>query len=236
MIKLLKSHPFFSDKTIDSCTLLKHQGYCNENYLVLAEGKKYIARKFLRNDIDRVFEYKVQLLAFEQGITAESLVFDEENSFMLFEFLEGRHQNELDKKNLKLLASTLQKLHTVKIDTKPIQIMINNKTNEVLDALEIIENYPKEYVLCHNDINSQNIFFSDEAKLIDWEYAGVNDKYFDLASVCVEFNLDTKEEMYFLEHYFDISEEIYEEKLRGYKAIYKALCVQWFEALEITPQ
>jgi len=247
MINLLKTHSFFVTKTIESCTLLEHQGYCNENYLVLAEGKKYIARKLLRDDIDRVFEYKVQLLAFEQGITAEPLVFDEENGFMVFEFLEGKHRGVetsvphkfksksasetkvfTSKNDLKLLAKTLQKLHSIKIDAKLIKIDIENKTDEVLSAFETIDNYPKEYVLCHNDLNPQNIFFSKVAKLIDWEYAGVNDKYFDLACVCVEFKLNEKEVDVFLRNYrADLM--IVREKLEAYKTIYIALCKQWFE-------
>ncbi len=228
MIDLLKKDTFFSDKNIDSCILLEHQGYCNENYLVRSKDKKYIARKLLQHDIDRNFEYQVQCLAFKKGITAEPLVFDKENGFMLFAFLEGEHKCELDKQGLKFLAKTLQKLHSIKIDAKPIKIDIENKTDEVLKAFETIENYPKEYVLCHNDLNSQNIFFTDEVKFIDWEYAGVNDKYFDLACVCVEFKLNKKEVDAFLKSYC-VDEMIIREKLEAYKIIYIALCKQWFK-------
>jgi len=235
MIKLLKSHPFFSDKTIDSCTLLEHQGYCNENYLVLAEGTKYIVRRLLRTDIDRKLEYNVQNLAFEKGITAELLVLDEENALMVFAFLDGEHKSKLDENDLKQLAVILRILHSIEIDAKPIEIDIENKSDEVVKAFEIINKYPKEHVPCHNDLNSQNIFFSDEIKLIDLEYAGVNDKYFDLACVCVEFELDEKEEDVLLKNYFN-NENIQNDKLEAYKTIYKALCAQWFEMLETTLQ
>ena len=181
MINLLKTHPFFADKQIDSCTLLENQGYCNGNYLVVADGVKYIVRKLLRDDIDRELEWRVQNLAYAQGITAEPLVFDEEDGFMVFAFLEGKHKSTLDENELKLLAQTLQKLHSISIEAEPIELQIDTSS---------VDNYPKEYVLCHNDLNPQNIFFSDELKFIDWEYAGVNDRYFDLACVCVEFGLD----------------------------------------------
>ena len=232
MINLLKTHPFFNDKNIESCSLLENQGYCNENYLVMADGVKYIVRKLLRDDIDRSFEWKVQNLAFEKNITAEPLVFDEENGFMVFEFLGGVHKRKLDENDLKLLATTLQKLHNISIDVKPIELHIENKTNEVLNAFESIAKYKKEYVLCHNDLNPQNIFFSNDVKFIDWEYAGVNDMYFDLACVCVEFGLDTENEKYFLESYFSMKNEINYEKHKAYKVIYKALCKEWFEVLD----
>ena len=219
MINLLKTHPFFVDKQIESCTLLENQGYCNENYLVVADGVKYIVRKLLRDDIDREFEWKVQNLAYVQGITAEPLVFDEEHGFMVFAFLEGEHKSKLDENELRLLAQTLRKLHSINIDAKPIELQIDTR---------IVKCYPKEYVLCHNDLNPQNIFFSDDVKFIDWEYAGVNDRYFDLACVCVEFGLEGEMVEVFLEAYFE-GEEFSLEKLEDYKIIYQALCEEWFQ-------
>jgi len=219
MIDLLKNHPFFADKQIESCMLLENQGYCNENYLVVADGVKYIVRKLLRDDIDRAFEWKVQNLAYVQGITAEPLVFDREHGFMVFAFLEGEHKSKLELNELRLLAQTLRKLHSITIDAKPIVLQIDTS---------IVECYPKEYVLCHNDLNPHNIFFSDDVKFIDWEYAGVNDKYFDLACVCVEFGLEGEMVEIFLKGYFE-SEDFNLEKLEAYKRIYKTLCEEWFQ-------
>jgi len=219
MIDLLKKHPFFHAKQIASCARLENQGYCNENYLIVADRVKYIVRKLLRDDIDREFEWKVQHLAYAEGITAEPLVFDREHGFMVFEFLEGEHKNMLDKNELKRLAQTLQKLHGISIDTKPIELQTDTSN---------IECYPKEYVICHNDLNPQNIFFSDDVKFIDWEYAGVNDRYFDLACVCVEFGLEGEMVEVFLRAYFE-GEDFCLEKLEAYKIIYQTLCEAWFQ-------
>lgn len=218
MIKQFKNHPFFIDKEIESFTLLENQGYCNENYLVIANGVKYIVRKLLRDDIDRELEWKVQHLAFNEGITAEPLVFDRENGFMVFTFLEGLHKTTLDTNELKNLAQTLQKLHNININTQPIKLEIDSSS---------IKRYPKEYVLCHNDLNPNNIFFWEDVKFIDWEYAGVNDRYFDVACVCVEFGLNDEMQGVFLESYFEKKYNM--KKLEAYKTIYIALCKQWFE-------
>jgi len=166
-------------------------------------------------------------LAFKEGITAEPIIYDEANGFMLFEFLEGEHKTSLDKDDLKHLADTLQKLHNIKLDTNPIAIHIENKTDDIVKAFESIEKYKKEYVLCHNDLNPQNLLWSNNVKFIDWEYAGMNDRYFDLACVCVEFGLDDAMQDLFLNLYF--GEGIYfEDKLKAYKVIYKTLCEEWF--------
>jgi aminoglycoside phosphotransferase (APT) family kinase protein len=227
MIETLNAHSFFATKTIESCVRLENQGYCNENFLVVVDRVKYIVRKLLRDDIDRALEWRVQNLAFRQGITVEPLVFDEENGFMVFAFLEGKHKNTLSKNELEFLAKTLRKLHSISIDAKPIELSIENKTDEVLRAFETIDTYPKEYVLCHNDPNPQNIFFADDVKFIDWEYAGVNDRYFDLASICVEFELVDEKREVFLNVYFE-DEKFYIEKLEAYKIIYRVLCEEWF--------
>lgn len=228
MIEILNKHAFFADKPIASCTLLDNQGYCNENYLLVADDVKYIVRKLLRDDTDRIFEWKVLNMAFKVGITAEPLVFDEVNGFMVFEFLEGEHKNTLAKNELKVLAEALQKLHSIRIDAKPIELYVKNKTDEILKAFETLNNFPKENVLCHNDLNPQNIFFFNNVKFIDWEYAGVNDRYFDLACVCIEFKLNDGMQKVFLNTYFE-DEHFMLEKLKAYKIIYEALCREWFD-------
>ena len=54
----------------------------------------------------------------------------------------------------------------------------------MIDALHTIDAYPKEYVLSHNDLNVKNILWhKNKVIFLDWEYAAVNDCYFDLACV-----------------------------------------------------
>lgn len=233
MIKQLEQYTLFENRKIDSCKLLENQGYCNENYLLHSEGEKYILRKFIRTDIDRTFEFQVQRLAFEKGISAEPLLLDEENNLLISTYLEGTHKDKLEKNDLNQFAEVLKKLHTSKIDNEPIilETLIEAKSKEVQNAFTTIETFQSEAVLCHNDLNPQNILFAKTIKLIDWEYAGVNDRYFDLASVCVEFDLNKEDEVHFLKSYFTMEYEINYEKLKAYKIIYKALCSQWFEEL-----
>jgi len=227
MIEILKKHPFFADKSIESCELLEHQGHSNESYVLVLDGMKYIVRKLLVDEIDRDFEWKVHQLAFHQGITAEPLVFDEEQGFMVFGFLEGEHKTTLTREELLDLARTVQKLHSIKIDAKPIVLHVKNKTKDVLQAFKTISTNEQEHVLCHNDLNPKNLLWEEGVKFIDWEYARVNDRYFDLACVCVEFLLEGKMQEVFLKSYFE--DEYNEEKLEAYKIIYKNICDMWFK-------
>jgi thiamine kinase-like enzyme len=96
----------------------------------------------------------------------------------------------------------------------------------------ILQKQKKELVLCHNDLHPQNILFSNSIKLIDWEYAGVNDRYFDLASIIIEFKLSQRDEVIFLRSYFKRASKVNSQKLFAYKVIYKELWRLWFEKLD----
>lgn len=234
MTDQLKQYTLFENKEIDSYQLLGKQGYCNENYVIHSEEKKYIVRKFIRTDVDRKFEFKVQKLAFEKGVASEPLLLDEENALTISTYLEGIHKDLLEKNDLHQFAEVLKKVHALKIENEPLRLetLIETKSKTVQDAFAVLERFPSEYVLCHNDLNPRNILFTEMIQLIDWEDAAINDKYFDLASVCVEFDLNKEDEAYFLKCYFIRENEINDEKLKAYKIIYNALCAQWFEKLE----
>jgi thiamine kinase-like enzyme len=230
----LSKYTLFAEETIREFTLLDDQGYCNKNYVIHSEERKYILRKFMRTDVDRKFEFKVQKLAFEKGVASEPLLLDEENALAVSVYLEGIHKDTLEQYDLHQIAEVLQKVHTLQIEKDPIvlETLVEKKSQEVKDAFSTLESFPSEYVLCHNDLNPRNILFTEKIQLIDWEDAAINDRYFDLASVSVEFNLDKENEAYFLRRYFTEEIEINDEKLKAYKIIYKALCTQWFEKNE----
>ena len=234
MIKLLKKHPFFVDKTIESCERLEHQGYCNENYLLFADGVKYIVRKLLREDIDRELEYHSHCLAYQKGVTSKLYYYDKVAKYMLFEFIEGHHKVALEQEEIKRLLSLLKTLHSIEISPtqyplKSLKSLFTTPHSQALsEALHTIESYPPQYALCHNDLNPQNILWDNETlKCIDFEYAGRMDVYFDLACISIEFKLSSKEDKEVLAYYFE-DKSYFKEKLKAYKIIYRALCDAWF--------
>lgn len=61
---------------------------------------------------------------------------------------------------------------------------------------------PPRQVPCHNDTLAENFMLQGERmRVIDWEYGGMNDGYYDIACVCVENPLDEKCEETFLRAY-----------------------------------
>lgn len=58
--------------------------------------------------------------------------------------------------------------------------------------------------LCHNDVHHLNIVEvadTDALRLIDWEYAGIGEPMFDLASVCVYHRYDRSQSQHLLAAY-----------------------------------
>ena len=58
-------------------------------------------------------------------------------------------------------------------------------------------------VACHNDLLSENFILEADGRmwLIDWEYGGMNDPYFDLGDFCVEHPLSRDEERLIITRY-----------------------------------
>lgn len=232
-ITKLKTYKFFEDKTIKKLILLPNQGHCNHNYLLQTKNQNYLLREFKLTN-DRKSEFKIQKKVSKKAIGSKPIIIDETQGFMLCEFIEGKHKVKLTQQELKKLAKLLKKLHHIK-DNKKVPLLkkyFKFKDKKVNNAFISLKKEPKELRLCHNDLHSKNIlFYKKNIKFIDWEYAGVNDLYFDLVSIIIEYKLNKKDESSFLKAYF-YRKKINLKKITAYKIIYKELWRVWFEKLD----
>lgn len=229
----VEQYKLFKDKKIEQFSLLSNQGHCNLNYLLICENQEYLIREFkLANN--RVSEFKIQKIASKQKIGATPLFLDKQNGVMVSEFIKGVHRAKPNQQELKKLALLIKKLHTLKLRQKPNYLRQNFKFKDkkAIKAFVGLKAYKKEPVLCHNDLHDKNILFGKGVKLIDWEYAGINDRYFDLASICVEFKLSRRDRETFLRVYFGRNKQVNQKKLALYKVIYKELWRLWFLKLD----
>ena len=244
-IESLKTYNIFNEELL-SLALLKNQGFNNISYLLKTTTKSYVIRVFKSNDsvnISRKFEYEIQKKAYKINIALKPIFLNEE--FMIYEYKKGIHKTKLSKIELKNLVSKIRKFHNFKTKGKAYDLkqdlrsysktLITQKSkkliNECFKIIKIIKKYKYEAVLTHHDLNPKNIIFSKNSlKIIDWEYAGVNDRFFDLASLCVEFKLNKNEEKIVLDSYFKTKKGFHKIKLKHYKIIYNNFCELWFEA------
>ena len=227
----LSKIPLFTGKTLTEPLLLSQQGFSNENYSFYANKQRYLLRKFILQDRDRTLEYEVQKLAYQHDLAAQPYCLNLEEGFMVCAYLDGKHSSRLTRAEIAMSVQQLKRLHALKIDQQPLVLKNNFSvlTQELKKAFDVIDNASVETVLCHNDLNPLNCIFSKKSiKFIDWEFAGMNDRYFDLASFSVEFQFTVVDEAYMLASYFGM-QGWDKKKLDAYKVIYKAMCKQWFE-------
>jgi len=232
--QILETYDLFRQDPVCTMESVPRQGHCNDNTIVTTQKRRYIVRRLLRDDIDRDFEVWVHQSAYHLEITAELLLYDADQSVMVFAYLEGEHKKRLSYADLARMAGCLFNLHSINVPSscKPLSmktLLPDPLTHEVSEALAMVRKMPEMYALCHNDLNPYNIIWmGEEVKLIDFEYAAYTDIYFDLATICVEFKLSEAEEAYLLACYFG-KRACLKEKLTVYKVLYRAVCDAWFK-------
>ena len=229
----IKPYKLFENKEIKKFSLLKEQGHCNINYYLETEKQNYLIRTF-KHQRERKTEFYIQNLVYKKNIAAKALLLDETNNLMICDYIEGKHLFKLNQKNIRSLALSLKKLHSIKIQQRPndLKRIFKYKDKKVYEAFKILSKFKPEYVLGHNDLHPKNILFGDKIKFIDWEYAGKTDKYFDLAAIIIEFKFNKQEEKYFLRSYFPHQKAPNHKKLKAFKVIYTTLWTVWFGNLE----
>jgi thiamine kinase-like enzyme len=61
---------------------------------------------------------------------------------------------------------------------------------------------PQKPAPCHNDLLNANFLDDGEIRIVDWEYAGMGDRFFDLANLSVNHDFAAAEDQVLLTAYF----------------------------------
>ena len=222
MLAWLQTLSIFEEERLERLELLPIQGHCNSSYLLQSDKGRYLVRKFRLANRDREKEYAIQKRVARRDIGATPLLLDTNKAIMIAHFIEGEVKEQLSRKEIRALAILLRRLHRTPTAKKPLTFKLSEK--KLLGSTRF---FPGENLLCHNDMKRQNTIFSKQVRLIDWEYAGVWDGYFDIASTIKEFGFSRYEEGIFLESYF-AHKSFSKQKLKAYKALYHRFYKAWF--------
>lgn len=206
-------------------------GITNLNYRIDVDGKSYVLRITGADTellgIDREVEYQANLAAGKLGIAPEVAYFIEPEGYLVTRFIHGKPippEEMVQPYNLERVADKLRRFHSEGPD-------LRSEFN-TFDAVESFTEtsrrhhcrFPDDFDWlmervrdieitlgrraevrrpCHNDL--LNLNFLDEAgeiRILDWEYAGMGDVFFDLANFSSHHRLNEDQVSFLLERYF----------------------------------
>ncbi|MFI3252189.1 MAG: choline kinase family protein [bacterium] len=174
-------------------------GMSNYTVLVKIDGKLYTYRIPGKNSsvfIDREVEYANLELIKNLELNCDNIYFNKVNGHKIAEYIEGEDLSSFSV-DLNIVSELLLKLHNSgivavndydvikRIDyyESLLKYPVSEQFSELKNKLPIMfkefEKYPK--VFCHGDAQKANWINSDRLYLLDWEYSGNNDPYYDIA-------------------------------------------------------
>ena len=181
-----------------------------------------VDRNANRNRSDNIFQFAFLgleqfLLSFVIGDILNRL----HHGVMIDRFIEGNHRfvsPEITKEDIRSLCGVLHRLHGIegcssefypfqRYDSYKLRSGVSlNPEEEGNISAKVRSFYSKEpLVLCHNDLVHDNILRNEAGQivLIDYEFAGLNNELFDLASVLSENKIfDWDKVLYLVKTYF----------------------------------
>lgn len=81
--------------------------------------------------------------------------------------------------------------------------------------------------LCHNDVHHLNLMDDGSVRLLDWEYAGIGDPYFDLAGICCYHDYDADQCEQLLQHYLGREDDKARARLESARWIFNYIRALW---------
>lgn len=214
------------NKNIQDITVLK-KGMTNRSFLFRIGDKKYIMRipgEGTSQLIDREQEYKVYHLINKLSISDNVIYISPKSGYKITEFIEG--SRVCDPFNINDVKSCMKKLrdfHNMKLQvdhtfdvfekiefyerlwkSKPSIFKDYSTTKKNIFKLkEVIKNLPKEWVLTHIDAVPDNFLFTDDGiRIIDWEYAAMQDPHLDIAMFAIYSMYDREQVEALIDSYF----------------------------------
>ena len=198
-----------SHSDIVDITVLK-KGMTNRSFLFSCKNQKYIMRipgEGTDQLINRREEAMVYQAIMDYKISDDVIYINPDNGYKLTKFIDDvRCCDADDVSDLEKCMAKLREFHDRKLkvdhtfdifekidfyeslwgDNKSAYLDYDRTKENIYGLKKYIDEHAGEYVLTHIDAVPDNFLFSgDEVRLIDWEYAGMQDPHVDIAMFCI---------------------------------------------------
>jgi thiamine kinase-like enzyme len=198
-------------------------GITNRNFRVKVGNETFVVRVPAETSallgIDRRIEHQVSRLAASAGVAPPVVAFIEPEGALVTRFVVGRPVSDAavrDPLMLQRIANALRHVHQsgeVEATFSAFRVVEayalttrrhKGEVPQTFDrAQSIARRIEESSVLCHNDLLNAN-FIDDGATIwiVDWEYAGMGDRFFDFGNFAVNHQLSEVDEYRLLASYF----------------------------------
>ena len=207
-------------------------GITNHNFKVEVDGAAYVLRmggaKTGLLGIDRAVEHAASLRAEEIGVGPPVADFVASEGWLVTRFIEGRPIPVEDMRRpstLSRVAEALRRLHSARAIPGRFdahQVVDDYRAEAVANGVSIPAEFsvaqgvserirsargPQPLVPCHNDLLNANFLDDGAIRIVDWEYAGMGDRFFDLANFSVNHEFEVEDDRRLLAAYFGVERD-----------------------------
>ncbi len=204
-------------------------GITNNNYRIDVAGAAFVLRITGAGTellgINREYEYQANLAAGNLGIAPQVYYFIRPEGYLVTRFVSGRPilPDEISQpENIQRVADMLRKIHAMepipgKFDV--FQVVRDYSAiarryavtfpdgyewlvKHIQGAEQALAAHPITPRPCHNDLLNANFLVDSQLYLLDWEYAGMGDIFFDLANFSDHHELSEQQDHWLLNCYF----------------------------------
>ena len=217
-------------------------GITNMNFRVDVDGRSYVLRmggaKTELLGIDRSIERAAAERAAEVGVGPPVERFLEAEEWLVTKFIEGRaiSVDEMRQpETIRRVAGALRRFHGAgtipgRFDAHEVVEMYAREAGE--HGVRVPEAFARAHatserirssrgrqaaVPCHNDLLNGNFLDDGEIRIVDWEYAGMGDRFFDLANFSVNHGFEEGQDRELLVAYFGFAGDAQLRDLRQMK-------------------
>jgi thiamine kinase-like enzyme len=202
-------------------------GITNHNFKVLVEGEAFVLRIGGKDTdllgIDRRAERAAARMAAAIGVGAEVLTVVEPEGYLVTRFITGNPvplERMRDPEMIERVAASLRAIHgapAIPSRFNAHRVVEAYAATAARRGVTIPADYhwaknvsghvekargPQPEVPCHNDLLNAN-FIDDgrRIRIVDWEYAGMGDRFFDLGNLSIKHDFEPQDERRLLEAY-----------------------------------
>jgi len=207
-------------------------GITNRNFKVDVGGGTFVLRMGGERTellgIDRTFEHAASVRAAEVGVGPEVVGFVEPEGWLVTRFIEGRRLGFEEMREPAVIgrvATALRRFHDgppipgrfdayavvdeYRREAERFGVQAPEQFDEARRAAERIRQARARQaaVPCHNDLLNANFLDDGSIRIVDWEYAGMGDRFFDLANLSVNHEFSLDDDRVLLEAYFGVARD-----------------------------